>query len=264
MDKATLIGIISGIAMIIIPVIMGGGPMAFFDLMSIFIVLGGGMAATLISYKLSEVTNIMKITAKAFKASETNPEDLIRLLVDLSQMARREGLLALEAQQEKISDEFIKQSLMLVVDGMEAEVVKETMEMELDSISARHTTGQALFKTMASLFPAWGMIGTLIGLVQLLKSLSDPSKIGPAMAVALITTFYGSVLANLVCTPIANKLAIKSKEEILQKQLILAGVLSIQAGESPKILEQKLKTFLSPEQKQKYAKAIEKEAKSSE
>lgn len=253
MDLATVIGIVFGIAMIVIPLIIGGGAGAFFDLLSVFIVLGGGIAATLISYKLSEMLNIIKVTAKAFKEQSISQEEVIAMLVEFSQMARRDGLLALETKQEAIDDEFLKQSLMLVIDGLEAEVVKETMELELDNIAARHANGQGMFKTMAALFPAWGMIGTLIGLVQLLKALNDPSAIGPAMAVALITTFYGSVLANLICTPIANKLALKSKEEIAQKQMILEGVLSIQAGENPKVLEQKLKTFLSPEQKRKYA-----------
>lgn len=260
MDLATIIGIVSGIVMITLPIALGGDIMAFYDLMSIFIVVGGGMAATLISYRLSEMMNIFKVTVKAFKSNDTSSVELIKLLVEFSQMARRDGLLALEAQQEQIKDDFLKQSLMMVIDGMEAEIVKESMELELDSISERHANGQGMFKTMAALFPAWGMIGTLVGLVQLLKALNDPGTIGPAMAVALITTFYGSVLANLICTPIANKLGIRSKEEIKQKQLILEGVLSIQAGENPKVLEQKLKTFLSPEEKQQLAQSTEKAA----
>lgn len=252
MDLATIIGIISGVIMIIIPISVGGGISSFYDTMSVFIVLGGGLAATLVSYKLSEMFNIIRITAKAFKSQETSQEEVIAMLVTFSQAARKEGLLSLETKLDNVSDDFLKQSLMLVIDGIEADAVKETMELELESIAARHANGQSMYKTMAALFPAWGMIGTLIGLVQLLKSLSDPSKIGPAMAVALITTFYGSVLANLICTPIANKLGKKSKEEITQKQMILEGVLSIQAGDNPKVLEQKLKTFLSPEQKIKY------------
>lgn len=252
MDLATIIGIASGIVMILIPLVLGGDAGAFIDVMSVFIVLGGGLAATMISYRLPEMMSIFKVTLKAFKSQEGDIGEEIKMMVDLSNKSRREGLLALEEDIEHIKDDFTKQAIMLMVDGIDSEDIKDMLELELDSTSSRHERGQGLFKTMAMLFPAWGMIGTLIGLVQLLKSLSDPSKIGPAMAVALITTFYGSVLANLVCTPIANKLALKSKEEILKKQLVIEGVLSIQSGESPRILENKLKCFLSPEQKSKF------------
>jgi chemotaxis protein MotA len=170
----------------------------------------------------------------------------------MSNKARREGLLALEAEMDTIKDEYIKQSIQLIVDGIQGESIKDSMELELQNLEARHLRGQSLFKTMGSLFPAWGMIGTLIGLINLLKQLSDPSKIGPAMAIALITTFYGSVLANFICIPIANKLALKSKEEINIKEMVIEAVLSIQAGENPTIMEHKLKTFLSPEQKHTY------------
>jgi chemotaxis protein MotA len=231
---------------------IGGDLITFVDTMSIFIVLGGGLAATLVSYRLKEMLNIFKVTAKAFTSKERSPDEVIRMMVDLSQKARKEGLLSLETEMDTIEDDFIKQAIQLVVDGVEPELIRDTMDMELESLSSRHSRGQGMYKTMATLFPAWGMIGTLIGLVQLLKSLNDPSKIGPAMAVALITTFYGSVLANLICNPIASKLVLKSKDEINQKQLIIEGILSLHAGENPKILESKLKTFLSPEEKVKY------------
>lgn len=252
MDLATIIGIILGIGMIIIPIATGGKILSFVDVKSIFIVLGGGLASTLISYKLNEMLNIFKVTAKAFSSKGKDTNDIIRTMVDLSQKARREGLLSLESDIDALDDDFIKQSLQMVVDGVEPQVIRDTMDMELESLSARHTKGQSLYKTMAALFPAWGMIGTLIGLIQLLKTMDDPSTIGPAMSIALITTFYGSVLANLLCTPIANKLKIKSSEEINQKQLVIEGVLSLQAGENPKILESKLKSFLSPKEKYKY------------
>ena len=259
MDLATIIGILSGIAMIVIPIVTQGDAGAFYDSMSVLIVMGGGLAATMISYRLPEMMGILKVTLKAFKSQEEDMGKLIRMLVDFSNKSRREGLLSLEAEVEQIPDDFIKQAITLVIDGVDPEVIKDTMELELDNTSSRHEKGQGLFKTMAALFPAWGMIGTLIGLVQLLKNLSDPSAIGPAMAVALVTTFYGSVLANLICTPIANKLALKSKEEINQKQMIIEGVLSLQSGESPKIIEHKLKGFLSPEQKLKYDQSLVKE-----
>jgi len=255
MDIATIGGIAVGIVSIAVSILLDGSLLTFYNLPSIFIVIGGGMASILISYRMNEIAKIMKVVAKAFSSKQSTPEETIRLLVELSQKARREGLLALESEQERIEDDYIKQSLQLIVDGVEPDTIRESMELELENLEARHSKGQGLFKTMAALFPAWGMIGTLIGLINLLKQLSDPSKIGPAMAVALITTFYGSILANFVCTPIANKLAIKSKEEIQQKGMIIEGILSIQAGENPRIMEHKLKTFLSPEQKLKYSEA---------
>lgn len=221
---------------------------------SVIITLGGGLCATLVSCKITEFAKIMKVTVKVLRGKEPRPQDTIRMLVELSLKARREGLLSLESEQENIDNDFLKQSLQLVVDGVEPEVIVDTMDLELENMKARHDKGVSLFKTMAAQFPAWGMIGTLIGLIKLLESLDDPSKIGSAMAVALVTTFYGSILANLICNPIATKLAEKSKEEIQEKKMIIEGVLSIQAGENPRILEHKLKTFLSPKQKLEYDK----------
>lgn len=253
MDIATLAGILFGVVCIVIPIVTGGSPLAFFDFKSILIVIGGGIASSLISYKLGEVAKIMKVAVKAFTGKEIVLANTIKLLVELSQKARRDGLLSLESEMENIDDDFLKQSIQLVVDGVEPEVIVESMDLELENMEARHQKGQGLFKTMGSMFPAWGMIGTLIGLIQLLRSLDDPGKIGPAMAVALVTTFYGSVLANFFCIPIAKKLSIKSQEELQEKRMIIEGILSIQAGENPRIMEHKLKTFLSPQQKKLYA-----------
>jgi len=252
MDLATLIGIIAGIVCIVASIMTGGSLWSFWDISSVYITVGGGICATLISYKIGEFAKIMKVAVKVLVGKESRPQDTIKMLVELSVKARREGLLSLEAEQENIKDEFLKQSLQLVVDGVEPEVIVDSMDLELENMKSRHDKGAGMFKTMAAQFPAWGMIGTLMGLIQLLDQLDDPSAIGPAMAVALITTFYGSVLANFICNPIATKLALKSKEEIQEKKMIIEGVLSIQAGENPRILEHKLKTFLSPKQKQDY------------
>lgn len=252
MDITTVIGFIFGTACIVISILLDGSLRTFYNLPSIFITIGGGIASVLISYRITEVSRVMKVVARAFFAKQATPESTIRLLVELSQKARREGLLALESEQERIEDEYIKQSLQLIVDGVEPDTIRESMDLELQNLEARHAKGQGIFRTGAALFPAWGMIGTLIGLINLLKQLDNPSMIGPSMAVALITTFYGSIMSNFVCTPIANKLALKSKEEIQQKEMIIEGILSIQAGENPRIMEHKLKTFLSPEQKLKY------------
>jgi chemotaxis protein MotA len=253
MDKTTLLGLIFGTACIIVPMFLGGKPSAYWDLKSILITIGGAVSSTLTSYRPAEAIQILKVTAKAFRDKGIELEKTVKTLVDLSHKARREGLLSLEAEMENINDEFMRQSIQLVVDGVEPDVIIETMDLELESIEARHKRGQGMYKTLGAMFPAWGMIGTLVGLVVMLKSLDDPDSLGPAMSTALITTFYGSVLANLIALPIANKLAIKSEEELHEKRLIVEGILSIQAGENPRIMEQKLKTFLSPEQKRRYA-----------
>ncbi|HPD01424.1 MAG TPA: motility protein A [Acetivibrio sp.] len=252
MDLATLIGIIAGVVFIVASIMTGGSIWSFWDISSVYITVGGGICATLISYKIGEFAKIMKVAVKVLVGKESRPQDTIKMLIELSMKARREGLLSLEAEQENIHEDFLKQSLQLVVDGVEPEVIVDSMDLELENMKARHDKGAGIFKTLAAQFPAWGMIGTLIGLIQLLDQLDDPSAIGPAMAVALITTFYGSVLANFICNPIATKLSLKSKEEIQEKKMIIEGVLSIQAGENPRILEHKLKTFLSPKQKQEY------------
>jgi len=249
MDIMTLAGIIAGIVFIVIPIAQGAAPQAFLHLQSLMITVGGGIASTLISYRLQEFTKIMKVAAKVFTEKKTTPIDTISMLIDLSQKARKEGLLALEADLEDIDDDYIKQYLQLIVDGIDPDVIRKSMELEIDNMKMRHDKGQGLFKFMAAVFPAWGMIGTLIGLIQLLQSLETPESIGPSMAVALVTTFYGVILANFICKPIASKLEIKSNEEIQEKEMIIEGILSIQAGENPRILEQKLSTFLSPEQK---------------
>jgi len=164
--------------------------------------------------------------------------------------------LALESNQEEIEDNYLRKALELVVDGVEPEIIRDSMQLELDNMSIRHGKGIAFFKTLAAEFPAWGMIGTMLGLINLLKSLDDPSKIGAAMSLALVTTFYGSVLANWICLPIATKLEELSTEEIRIKEMIIEGVLSIQSGENPRIMEHRLKTFLSPEQRKDYERLI--------
>ncbi len=252
MDIATLIGVIGGVLCTIIPIILGGSPLAFYNFQSILITVGGAIASTLISYPMKEALQIVRVAANAFRKKGESPEDIILLLVELSQKARREGILSLEMEYERLNNKFLEQSLQLVVDGAEPEVIIDSMDLELENLRTRHERGQGLFKTLGAMFPAWGMIGTLIGLINLLRTIDDPSNIGPSMAVALVTTFYGSVLANFVCLPIANKLALKSKEEIQLKKIMVEGILSIQAGENPKIMEHKLMTFLSPEQKERY------------
>ena len=255
MDIASIAGLVVGLFAIVISIVLDNGMSAmagFINLPSAFLVVVGGLAATLISYNLKDFVRIMKISSNIFTTKENSKDDMIRTLVELSNKARREGLLALEAEQGNINDDFIKQSLQLVVDGVEPGTIREFMELELTNLESRHVLGRSIFKTMSSQFPAWGMMGTTIGLINLLGQLDDPAAIGPAMAIALVTTFYGSILANYVCNPIVDKLTIRSKNEIQLKEMIIEGILSIQAGENPRIMEHKLKTFLSPEQKARY------------
>ncbi len=252
MDLATIIGLVAGLGVLIYGMASGGDIGSFFDMPSIIMTIGGGLVSTIISVSLDEFLNIVKVVPKMLKNQLAKPSDVIRDLVELSQKARKEGLLALESAGDTMNDPFLKKAMELVVDGVEADVIRDSLELELDNTSIRHKAGIGVFKTMASFFPAWGMIGTLVGLVILLGQLDDPAKIGPAMAIALITTFYGSVMANFVCTPIANKLSTQSAEEIRIKEMMIEGILGIQSGINPRIMEHKLKTFLSPTQRVAY------------
>lgn len=259
MDIATLFGLIFGVACIAYGIFSGGEISSFVHAGSIAVTLGGGLAATIISFPLSDTIKAFRALPLAFKPYRADPFQTIQLLVELSQKARREGLLALESAQENIKDDYLKKALELVVDGIEAEMVKTSMQFEIDSMVVRHSTVQAYWKTLATQFPAWGMIGTLMGLINLLRSMDDPSAIGPAMSLAIVTTFYGSVLANFICNPIATKLQGASAEEIRMREMIMEGILSIQSGENPRLMEHKLKTFLSPDQKLQYESMIMKE-----
>lgn len=249
MDLATVIGISFGTVCLVVSILISGELQSFYNLPSIFITVGGGLASTLIQYKLKDFLKIFKLIGLAFLNKTANALDTIALMVKLSEKTRREGLLAIESELEQIEDPFIRRSLQLVVDGVESETIKDYMNMEISNLESRHSTGIAIFKALASEFPAWGLIGTLIGLILMLQRLDDPSTIGPAMAVSLITTFYGSVLANFICIPISEKLQKNSDNEVHIKEMVAEAVISIQAGENPKMMEHKLRVFLSPEER---------------
>jgi len=259
LDLATAIGFLTGFGFLLWGIMLSGSLETFWDPASITIVIGGTVASTLISFPLKKVLSTMKVVKHAFTSKTQLTNGVISQITDLANIARKEGLLALEEAAEKIDDIFLKKGIMLIVDGTDPELVRNILETELTFLEERHKDGQNLFETMGSFAPAYGMIGTLIGLINLLKELNDPSSVGPNMAVALITTFYGSVLANVVFLPIANKLKGRSKEEIILKELIVEGLLSIQAGENPRIIEEKLKTFLSPELRLTLEKEVERE-----
>ncbi|GEN51774.1 flagellar motor protein MotP [Halobacillus faecis] len=251
-DLLTPIGITVGFAMVMFGIMANagfGGFKSFIQVSSILIVLGGLTAAILVNFNMSEVKLTFRVTKEAFKTSDMNLRDLISLFVSLSEKARREGLLALETELEEVEDPFIKKGILLAVDGIEPEVINDIMKAEIVAVEERHQKGRAIIEKAGEYAPAWGMIGTLIGLVLMLQSLSNPATLGPQMAVALLTTFYGTLLANLVFIPMAGKLENKTYEEIFIKQVIIEGVIGVQSGQNPKILEEKLSAFLSESDK---------------
>jgi chemotaxis protein MotA len=246
MDLGTIIGLVLALGLVFIPIILAGDMGSFIDPASIMIVIGGAISAIVISYPLSELTGAVGIVKKAFFSKAQDYPKLIDSLVDLGEKARREGLLALERELGNLDDEFLKKAIQLAVDGNEVQVIEGVMGIEIENIEDRHKVGKSIFDALGSLAPAYGMIGTLIGLIQMLKALDDPSNIGAGMAVALITTFYGSLIANTFCIPLSSKLDRRSKMEILEKNIILNGILSIQSGDNPRVLRDKLETFIPP------------------
>lgn len=246
MDLASIIGITIGLGCVSYGILIGSSLLLFWDMPSFLIVVGGTTGATLLNYPLKEVIGVIKVVKKAFLHAEQSPTKIIELLVGFAEVARREGILSLEQKAEQLEDEFLKRGITLAVDGTEPEYIKEIMTTEMEYISERHKTGAGVFEAMANYAPAFGMIGTLIGLVQMLVNMNDPSTIGPSMAVALITTFYGAMIANLICTPIAGKLKTRSANELLLKELCVQGIMAIQSGDNPRIVEGKLKAFLPP------------------
>lgn len=249
MDIASLAGMLLGVVMFVFGVISSagvGGMGSMWDLPSVIITLGGSIAGTLESNKLQDFINGLKTITLIFKEDAQDPAQVIRNIIDLSNTARKEGLLALEEAANGIEDNFLKKGIMLVVDGTDPELVRGIMETDLSCIEARHKKMVSVWEKWAELGPAWGMIGTLIGLVLMLNDMDDPSTIGPSMAVALLTTLYGSLIANWLCTPIAAKLQVNNATEMMMKEITVEGILSIQAGENPRVIEEKLKSFLAP------------------
>ncbi len=251
MELGSLVGFASGTFFIIISILINakfdmGKFLAMVDIPSIVIVVGGTFAALVIGHPLPKVVAAFKSMGKIFKPPSVDPGEAIKKIIDLANLARKEGLLALEEAVADIEDTFLKKGVMLIVDGTDPELVRSILETELAYQESRHKDTRGIWDYMGAMSPAWGMIGTLIGLVMMLQDLSDPDSIGPSMAVALLTTFYGSVLANFLALPTANKMKVFSEEEMLMKEVLIEGMLSIQAGENPRIIEEKLKSFLSP------------------
>ena len=253
MDIASLAGIVLGVVMVIFGIFSSGGITAFgnfIDLPSVFITIGGSISSVLTAHKLPDFMNGFKSISLPFQDKVVDPGQVIKQIIDLSNIGRKEGLLALEEAANNIEDDFLKKGIMLVVDGTDPELVRGILETDLYCLQDRHSKVIGFWEKWAEMGPAWGMIGTLIGLVDMLKKLDDASAIGPAMAVALLTTLYGSLVANWLCNPVAAKLKVNHDQEMMIKDITVEGLLSIQAGENPRIIEEKLKSFLAPSQRE--------------
>ncbi len=246
MDLATLIGIFSGLSLVIGAIMSKPGSAFFFDPASFFIVAGGTMGATLINYPLRDVLSVFSIVKKVFSTVQISYTETIESVVSLAEKARREGILAIEREMDTIDDDFLKSGIQHAVDGTEPETIRAIMETELSNLADRHLLGMGIFIALSTYAPAFGMIGTLIGLIQMLQGLDDPSQIGAGMATALVTTFYGAISANLFFLPMAGKLNKRSKEEMLQKELVVEGILAIQSGDNPRLVRERLLTYLEP------------------
>uniref|UniRef100_UPI004055E83A motility protein A n=1 Tax=Agathobacter sp. TaxID=2021311 RepID=UPI004055E83A len=252
MDIGSLIGIVLGFVMVIFGILSNSDWIvetiwkSFIDLPSVFITIGGSLSSVLAAHKLPEFISGLTSIRLAFQEKVSDPAAIIRSIIELSNVGRKEGLLALEEAANNIEDDFLKKGIMLVVDGTDPELVRGILETDLVCLEGRHAKTIGFWEKWAEMGPAWGMIGTLIGLVNMLKNLEDASTIGPNMAVALLTTLYGSLIANWICTPIANKMKNNNETEVMLKEIMIEGLLSIQAGENPRVIEEKLKSFLAP------------------
>jgi len=254
-DIATLVGVIGAGALIIWAILMGGNLMGFVNVPSMIMVLGGTVMALLANYPLSKVLGMIAILKKTMFAVTLEPTSYISKIVTYAEQARKEGMLALEEHAETEENDFLRKGLRLAVDGNDPDVLKQILETDIDQQRSRHLEGKKILESGGTFAPAFGMIGTLVGLVNMLATLEDPSTIGAGMAVALLTTLYGAVMANTFFLPLAGKLETRSREEALIREMIIEGVMSIQSGDSPRIVEEKLKSFLMPKVQQQLEEA---------
>lgn len=253
MDIATIAGLLMAVAMMVGSLLVMGTEgkglvnyAAFFDLPAIMMVIGGALGVGLVGFPLESLLGLPKVIKQVFFNQPKNLNRLVEQLVELAKTARRDGLLALESKTAEIDDPFMVLGIQLAVDGSRPEVIEEVMRNEIAAMSVRHREGMRVLQLIGRCGPAFGMIATLLGLVLMLGNLSDPDSIGPSMAVALIGTLYGALMANLVCIPFTEKLSIRSQEEVMSKEIILRGILGIQSGDNPRTIQQKLNTYLPP------------------
>lgn len=247
MDLATVIGMVLAWGALIGSLLMEGGQVqSLVNLPAALLVFGGTIGASIASFRMNQITGLPSILRQAFTERLLDPGEVIALLVRLAERARREGMLSLEAEAARIEDEFLQRGLRLAVDGTDPELVRDILTTDIHFLQARHRTGESIFTTMGGFAPTLGIIGTVVGLIHMLANLSDPMKMGPLIAGAFIATLYGVSSANLIFLPIGNKLKARSAEESLVREIMLEGILSIQAGDNPRLVEEKLKAFLAP------------------
>jgi len=237
---------LAAFGLVIGAILTGGGLDLFINVPSMLIVMGGTFGIIFINFPLKEVLGVASVVKNAFLTKIIALDHTITQLVDFSGKARKEGILALEAASQEVEDDFLKKGMQLAVDGLEPQTIETLLEREIEHIENRHKRGAEILQALGTFSPAMGLVGTLIGLVQMLQSMDDPSSIGPAMAIALLTTFYGAILANVLFLPLAGKLRNRSQEELLSKEMMLEGILSIASGDNPRILESKLHAFIAP------------------
>ncbi len=246
MDLGTVIGIVLIMVLLLGAMTMGVGVGAYIDIPSVLIVVGGSIGALMISFKPAQMKAFTKIFMKAIKPGEEDPAELIKKLVEFATKARKDGILALESEVNSEENDFLKKGLSMAIDGSEPDTIRELLEIELEQTSTRHKIHGSIFNQWAGLAGAMGMVGTLIGLVAMLLNMADPSAIGPSMAVALLTTMYGAIIGNVFGTPIYNILSIRNDEESMIREMIISGIMSIQSGDAPRVLEAKLLAYLAP------------------
>jgi chemotaxis protein MotA len=245
MDVATTLGLVAGSILIVWALVMGGDPMIFWDVPSVLITGGGTVCATLIHYPLMEVLTIVGVARRTFTINIPLAERVIKDMSEFARIARRDGVLALEERMRTSGDDFLAKGLQLIIDGTESDLIREQMLIELNTLQRRNKRGVEILMYMSEAAPAFGMIGTLIGLVQMLKQLDDPSQVGAGMATALITTFYGALAANLFFIPLAGKLDARGKEEGVIRLMMIEGLQGIQSGVNPSVIEDRLMSYLS-------------------
>ncbi|MDE0895570.1 MAG: MotA/TolQ/ExbB proton channel family protein [Planctomycetota bacterium] len=246
MDLATIIGCLLSFGLVFQAMAGGSGIGGFIDVPSLGIVFGGTIGSMLMNFPMRQCSSVIKVTMHTLIFKMSTPTDEIERIVEYANLARREGLLALEDKLQSVEDPFFAKGIQLVIDGFPVETVRDIMELEADWQFQRHSAGRKVLESAAATAPAFGMVGTLIGLVKMLANLSNPDDIGAGMSVALLTTLYGAMLANMVLIPLAGKLEVRAKEEVLLRDLMVEGIVAIQSGEKPQLIKEKLKSFLAP------------------
>lgn len=245
MDIATIIGVFLGICVVCSAIVMGGGWQSFVNLPSLAITIGGMLCATMIHFSLPQFLGIFSVIKKTIVTKIPSASELVQNMVNFAAINRRDGALALEQEIPKVNDMFFVKGLQMLVDGNDAEAIRDFMTLEIDNLQDRHNTGKKILEFMGASAPAFGMIGTLIGLVQMLKNMSSPDQIGSGMAVALLTTFYGAFAANLIFIPLAGKLGIYSQAEATAREMIVEGICAIAQGDNPTAIREKMQAFIS-------------------